>query len=160
MRGFAVIVLCYIVIRWKGLDLCFRSDHNFKWLLARNSIMVLHNFAYNWSQFYLPLPIAITLGSVSPIFVYIYDYWIYGITINRKQMAFLALSITGVALTSNGPYLITFLDDIDYDGSKFEHYQSKDPTVMTVASVILVMVMAMHAYGVVLTKKLRNVHTS
>jgi drug/metabolite transporter (DMT)-like permease len=159
MRGMAVTVLCFLLIRWKTLDFTFHSAHNLKWLMVRNSIMVVHNFAYNLAQFYLPLPVAITLGSISPLFVYIYDYWLYGITINRAQVFFLAVSIVGVVLTANGSYLITFFDDIDIDRTKFEHYQSKDPVVMAYASLGLVAVMAVHAYGVVLTKKLRGVHT-
>lgn len=160
MRGLAVSVLSFALIRWLRLDFCFPSAHNLRWLLIRNGIMVVHNFAYNLAQFYLPLPIAITLGYISPIFIYFYDYWLYGITINRGQIVFLIISIIGVVLTANSSFLITFFDDIDFDRSKFEHYQTRDPFVMTVASLILVVVMTGHAYGVVLTKKLIGVHSA
>lgn len=72
--------------------------------------MVLHNFGYTVAQFYLPLPIAITINSISPIFVYIYDYYLYGVTINKLQMIFLIISIIGVAITANSSYLITYFD--------------------------------------------------
>lgn len=72
--------------------------------------MVVQGLVYAGVQFYLPLPIAMTLNSISPIFVSIYDYWMYGITLSPKQLTFLALSICGVALTANGSYLITFID--------------------------------------------------
>lgn len=82
--------------------------------------MVLQGLVYAAAQFYLPLPIAITLNSISPIFVCIYDYFLYGVTINRKQLSFLFLSIIGVSLTANGSYLISFFDeDFAYDSSKF-----------------------------------------
>ena len=82
--------------------------------------MVLHNFGYTFSQFYLPLPVAITLNSISPIFVYIYDYYLYGVTINRTQIVFLMIAIFGVVVTSNGSYLISYIDeDYNINQSKF-----------------------------------------
>lgn len=80
--------------------------------------MVMHHLAYSAVQYYLPLPIAITLGCISPLFVYIYDYFLYGVTINQTQVIFLIVSILGVALTANGAYLITFID------SSFDHSSS------------------------------------
>lgn len=120
IRGVAVTIICFCMARYLKLDLSFKSAHNYKWLLARNAIMVLHNFGYTFSQFYLPLPVAITLNSISPIFVYIYDYYLYGVTINRTQIVFLVVAIVGVAVTSNGSYLISYIDeDYNINQSKF-----------------------------------------
>lgn len=120
IRGIAVTIICFFMARYLKLDLAFKSNHNYKWLIARNAIMVLHNYGYTYSQFYLPLPIAITLNGISPIFVYIYDYYLYGVAINQKQIVFLALAILGVTITSNGSYLITFIDeDYSINQSKF-----------------------------------------
>ena len=123
--------------------------------------MVFHNFVYTSSQFYLPLPIAITLNSISPIFVFIYDYFLYGVTINRTQVIFLFVSIFGVIITSNGSYLITFFDeDFDFDRSAFDNYQSKDPMVMAGVAILLIFTMMCHGYGIMITKKFVGVHTT
>jgi drug/metabolite transporter (DMT)-like permease len=161
VRGFSVVVICYFFLRYLKLDMTFKSTHNLKWLIARNSIMVVHNFAYIISQYYLPLPIAITLSSTSPLFVFIYDYYLFGVTINRKQVVFLMVSIMGVIITSNSSYLITFIDaDFDFEQSNFDGYQTSDPVVRTYAGIAVVLVMMMHGYGLLLTKKLVDVHTA
>jgi len=69
--------------------------------------MVLEAFGYTTIQFYLPLPICVTLNSISPIIIYIYDYFLYGIAINRKQAIFIMISFIGVMLTANGAYLMS-----------------------------------------------------
>lgn len=89
------------------MDICFKSNHNIKWLFIRNSIMVIQGLGYALSQYYLPF--SITLNSISPLFVYIYEYFLYGITINKYQFFFLMLSILGVILIANEPFLINSL---------------------------------------------------
>lgn len=72
--------------------------------------MVLHNFVYSYVQYYLPLPLAITLNSISPLFVCIYDYLIYGVKINKQQTIALILALFGVFITANGSYLVYLID--------------------------------------------------
>ena len=63
--------------------------------------MTLQGLIFAWSQFYLPLPIAITLYSSNPIFVAIWDYFIYGVVLNNKQKIWFGLAFLGVVVTSN-----------------------------------------------------------
>lgn len=156
-----VSILSAILMKYLNIDFTFKSTHNLKWLLIRNSIMVLHNYVYSYVQYYLPLPIAITLNAISPLFVCFYDYLIYGVKINKIQTIALIVSLVGVFLTANGSYLVYLIDsNYELDDSKFINYQTKDPIVMTWAAVIMVVMMAIHSSGVVMTKKLRGVHTA
>ena len=158
VRGLSATLLCYSILRYQKKDTAFPSAYEFKWLFARNSIMMLHNVAYAMVQFFLPLPIAITLGAISPIFVYIYDYLIYGVTINRMQTVFVAVAVIGVVLTANGAYFVTLIDpSFSNQSSSFANYVSDGPVVMGWAGVAFVGVMAVHGYGVLLTKKLSKV---
>ena len=72
--------------------------------------MVLHSFVYSYVQYYLPLPLAITLNSISPLFVCLYDYLIYGVKINKIQTIALIIALMGVFLTANGSYLVYLID--------------------------------------------------
>lgn len=65
----------------------------------------MHGLIYAWSQFYLPLPIAITLNSSSPIFAAFFDRVIYGARLNRVQVCWLCVAFCGVVLTANGTYI-------------------------------------------------------
>ena len=116
-RGFSLVCICCLLSSYYSLSLAFKSTYILKWQVIRNGIMVIHGLAYTWVQFYLPLPIAITLGNTSPIFIYVYDYYLYGITINRKQFFFLIISVIGVILAANGSYFITIIDEGATSGS-------------------------------------------
>ena len=70
--------------------------------------MLIHTFVYAWVQYYLPLPIAITLNSTSSIFIAIFDKIIYKVDLNTKQIIWLKIAFIGVILTVNGNY-ITYL---------------------------------------------------
>ena len=87
------------------MDLTYNDSYSYKWLTIRHSIMVLQGLAYAWSQFYLPLPIAVTLQSTSPIFASIFDKLLNNIDLNYKQKMWLTVAFVGVILTSNGVYI-------------------------------------------------------
>lgn len=105
IRGFTAMSVCYIIAIYRGVDLTFGSQNNYKWQLIRNGIMCLQGLVYAWSQFYLPLPIVVTLYAATPIFTAVWDYIVYGVTINQKQKGWFALAFVGVLLTANGGYL-------------------------------------------------------
>ena len=48
--------------------------------------MTMFGWGLAYSQFYLPLPIVHTLNGSGPLFVFIVDYFLNGIKINRKQI--------------------------------------------------------------------------
>jgi drug/metabolite transporter (DMT)-like permease len=105
VRGLTTTLVNYIIGRWRGIDLTFASEHNFKWQNIRNTIMVIQGLAYAWVQFYLPLPIVLTLMASSPIFTAIFDRIIYGVRLNRAQVIWLCIAFMGVVLAANGTYL-------------------------------------------------------
>ena len=61
--------------------------------------------AYAWSQFYLPLPVAITLQATAPIFTTIADRVINGVKINPRQGFWLLIAFIGVLMTANGQWI-------------------------------------------------------
>ena len=87
--------------------------------------MFLQGIVYAWSQFYLPLPIVVTLYAATPIFTAIWDYLVYGVSINQKQKGWFALAFIGVLLTSNGSYLHDMV--FGRNSSDFGGYISRDP---------------------------------
>ena len=67
--------------------------------------MVIQGLVYGWSQFYLPLPIALTLTATSPLFAAIFDWLMNGVKLNKAQIAWLIVAFCGVILTTNGNYI-------------------------------------------------------
>jgi drug/metabolite transporter (DMT)-like permease len=117
VRGITVTIISYIIARYQGIDLTFGSAHNFKYQMLRNSIMVLQGIVYAWCQFYLPLPIAVTLNSTSPIFATIFDRVLNGVSINRTQALWLTVAFLGVVLVANGEYLSYLMTGVVAEGS-------------------------------------------
>jgi drug/metabolite transporter (DMT)-like permease len=152
-RGIVTVIMMYFLGRYLGIELTFPSSHNFKWQNIRNTILFFQNMIYSWSVYYLPLPIAITLQVTSPIFATMWDRILYGVTINTTQMAWFAVTFTGVLLTLNGNSITGDSSIID---SKYNSYFSKDPAMTFWAASILLVSVFVHGYGVVITKKLKN----
>lgn len=105
IRGLAATIVPYLIARYQDIDLTFASYHNFKWQFVRNGIMFVQGYVYAWSQYYLPLPIVVTLYASTPVFTAIFDYFVFGVAINKKQKMWLLVAVAGVVLTANGAYL-------------------------------------------------------
>jgi drug/metabolite transporter (DMT)-like permease len=156
-RGIAVVAVTYL-IGWRlGIDLTFKSGHNFKWQIVRNPIMLVQSLVYAWILYYLPLPVAITLQSTSPIFTAIFDKILNGVDLNRRQRMWLVVAFLGVVLTANGTYLSYLWTGKTVEtNSKFENYFSTDPSMLVLAALAMTATMFVHGYGVCVTKKLRE----
>jgi len=102
IRGITITILSSMIAKFNGIDLTFKSSHNFKWQMLRNVIMAAHGLIFSWSQYYLPLPVVITLNNSSPLFAAIFNRVIYGISLNSKQIICLCVAFFGVILTANG----------------------------------------------------------
>lgn len=128
-------------------------------MIERNAIMVWQGLCYAGAQFYLPLPIAITINNTSPLFVFIFDYLINGVTINLNQFFGILLSIVGVVLAVFGPYFMSLISpDIKYE-SMFKNYESVDPLVQAFVGIVLLLTMVAHAYAVLMTKRLYKINS-
>ena len=97
-----VIALSYIVGRYLNINLTYRDPRNFKILMARNLFTCVQAFGYTIVQFYLPQPIVQTLNSTGPLFVFLLDYKMNGITVTKKQIIGILFGMFGVLLTING----------------------------------------------------------
>ena len=105
IRGLSVTIVSYFVGRYLNIDLTFPSTHNFMLQILRNGIMVVQGLAYAWVQFYLPLPIVLTLMASSPIFTAIFDQILNGVDLNRAQILCFLVGLAGVFLTADGASL-------------------------------------------------------
>ncbi len=63
------------------------------------------------SQFVIPLPISHTISCSGVIFVFLIDYFINGVQINRNQCIGIFIGILGVLMTGNSKLILIFLDN-------------------------------------------------
>jgi|LakMenEpi03Aug12_release.lakeMendotaPanAssembly.Ray.scaffolds.fasta_scaffold1209799_2 drug/metabolite transporter (DMT)-like permease len=67
--------------------------------------MTIYSGIISLSQFILPLPIVHTINSSGVIFVFIIDYFINGIQINKRQAIGITIGLIGVLVVGNQRYL-------------------------------------------------------
>ena len=102
IRGFTSVLIPYVMARFMNIDMTFPSPHEYRLEFIRNCLIMVQSITYAWSQFYLPLPVAITLQATAPIFTTIADRLLNGVKINPKQGFWLLFAFLGVLLTANG----------------------------------------------------------
>lgn len=95
------MILNFGIVRYYEMRLDYKYEVNFRNILKRNIIMVIHGLAMTVSQFYLPLPIVHTINFFAPIFIFIIDYFENGVKISKIQFFFLIFSILGLLCTIN-----------------------------------------------------------
>jgi drug/metabolite transporter (DMT)-like permease len=67
--------------------------------------MTIYSGIISLSQFILPLPIVHTINSSGVIFVFMIDYFINGIQINKRQAIGITIGLIGVLVVGNQRYL-------------------------------------------------------
>ncbi len=67
--------------------------------------MTIYGGVISLAQFILPLPIVHTINSSEVIFVFMIDYFINGIQINKRQVIGITVGLIGVLVVGNQRYL-------------------------------------------------------
>jgi drug/metabolite transporter (DMT)-like permease len=67
--------------------------------------MTIYSGVISLAQFILPLPIVHTINSSGVIFVFMIDYFINGIQINKRQVIGITVGLIGVLVVGNQRYL-------------------------------------------------------
>jgi drug/metabolite transporter (DMT)-like permease len=98
-----------------------------------------------------------TISISGPLFVFLIDYYINGVTINKKQIVGIALGILGVILAINADYFMSQLNDDYHQESSYEHYLVEDIKIKLLLSFIAVLSNLIWAYAIVLQKKIKHV---
>ena len=75
---------------------------NTKIIIKRNIVFMAHSFVMSAIQFYLPLGVLHTLGTVGPISVSLYQYFLDHKSQNCKQILGIVVTVLGIIFTANG----------------------------------------------------------
>jgi drug/metabolite transporter (DMT)-like permease len=160
VRGIVSIVLNVAIVRYYDMGLDYKYDVNFKNILKRNVIVVIHGLAITAAQFYLPLPIVHTINFFAPIFIFIIDYFENGVRINKTQFYFLLFSVLGLLCTINNE-LMSKLIDKNYElKTEFKNYIKLTPGEFSLYGLALIAIMFLWAYGLLRVRTFyKNNHT-
>jgi len=115
--------------------------------------MAVQGIIYTLVMFYLTQPVVQTIASTGPIFIFLLDYLINGVSITKKQFYGVILGISGVLLTINGDLIILMFDPTYETTSEF-NYSTNDSFHKLLSGFGLVIIQFIWAYAQILTKKL------
>jgi drug/metabolite transporter (DMT)-like permease len=109
-RGVAIcfshLLICYSL----GIDLNYKSWKDIKYLFIRNTLIGLHQYFYNGLHYVLSFPLLNSILITGPLFVFIIDYYLNGVTINRDQILGIVISFVGILININGELLMKIID--------------------------------------------------
>jgi hypothetical protein len=66
-----LLIICYFICKHNGHNFEFSSKKDFKLMMLRNGIFVIHDFVTAWIQFRLPLPIVHNINNLISVIVMI-----------------------------------------------------------------------------------------
>lgn len=93
-----------------GISLDFKTSYDLKGLMVRNTAIFIHQVIYTGMFFVVSAPVNHTITISGPLFVFLIDYYINGVKINKKQATGVAMGIIGVIITVNAEYLMSLYD--------------------------------------------------
>jgi drug/metabolite transporter (DMT)-like permease len=106
IRGLGICSVNFIVCLVQGYELDLKENFSISKIFIRNSIMVLDAIVFAIVQFYLPLPIVHAIGATGIIFIFILDYLINNIRINKTQAIGISVGMIGIFLTISGKFIL------------------------------------------------------
>jgi drug/metabolite transporter (DMT)-like permease len=109
-RG-VVIFFSHIAIgHYLNIPLSFKTAYDFKYLLLRNSIFLIQQSIYTAMHYVLSFPLISSISITGPLFLFITDYYINGVTINKVQAVGIIVSFIGILININGDFIMTLID--------------------------------------------------
>lgn len=121
--------------------------------------MALQGIVLAIIQFFLTQPIINTLTNTGPLFIFLLDYKINGITITRSQFWGVIFGVVGVIMTVNGDFVIHLINPEYKTRTDFKNYTTDDPVIKLIGATVYVAVQFLWAYGQIITKTLHSVNS-
>lgn len=110
VRGTSICVTHIIICLYLGISLDFKSSYDIKHLNIRNVLIIIHQIIYTGMYFVLSFPLNNSISITGPLFVFVIDYYLNGVTINRNQIIGIIIGFTGIFLNINGEYIMKLID--------------------------------------------------
>lgn len=121
--GAVIVVTHQLICRKMGFSMDFPEEDLFG-LNLRNVIVAMNQLYFCGMFFYLPMPTVNTLALTGTLFIFVIDYFKFGVPISKLQLQGLILGAVGVIFTINGPFMMLYFDP-DYKAvSDFKHYKT------------------------------------
>lgn len=87
-------------------------------------LVLIYMYAMLLCHYYLSISTIHTIKALGTIFVFMWDYYLYGITINVKQLIGICCGVAGMILTVNSTKIYLIYDPDFEIGSSFENFHA------------------------------------
>ena len=137
MRGICVIIFTYFYAKKESIDLYYVVQNSFGILVCRN-FMILSWVVVNVGSFYyLSFSVIYSINIVGSLSVFLWDYFIYQVTINRHQIIGVLLGLAGSLLMINCNYFMSLIDENFEIKTDFEFFKSTEVFQTVIAGLVL-----------------------
>lgn len=113
-------------------------------------------FALAGALFILPFSVAFTIDNSCALFVFVIDYYLFKVKINRKQVYAVIWGFVGVLLTVNGGFLLSLINPELEKQTEFKNYLTNDPYLKLLAGCGFVFVNFLRAYSLCIIKLIKG----
>jgi drug/metabolite transporter (DMT)-like permease len=120
--------------------------------------MVFHQLVYTSMYYVLSFTILNTIAATGPLFVFVLDYFMNSVEINRKQFIGIVLGLMGVLLTINGDQIMKLINENYEIVSDFKNYKVTDIGLKLFCSFFLTLCNVGWAYSVMIQKRMVQVN--
>lgn len=155
-RGTAVCVSHILICMCLGIDLHVKSAADMKNILLRNTLIGFHQLVYAAMHFVLSFPLVNSIIITGPLFVFVIDYYLNGVTINQTQILGIIVSFAGILVSINGELLMTLIEPSFTVTTTFANYHVTDIQTKIIYSLLAVLTNVVWAYGIVIQKKVKH----
>ena len=107
------------------------------------------------SFYYLSFSVIFSINIIGSLSVFLWDYYIYKVTINAKQKVGVFLGLIGSLLMINCNYFMSLIDENFEMKTNFEFFKSTDVFQTVIAALILFVSTFGMGFGFSLTKSLK-----
>ncbi|EAR90753.2 integral membrane protein DUF6 containing protein (macronuclear) [Tetrahymena thermophila SB210] len=104
VRGVIVSFLMYTIGYVKKYNMQVNDSKDFKLLTFRNIISALGQLYYFYAINKLPVSLLLIISNTGPIFVFILNYFLFGVKLTIKDIIGISVSFFGVVMVSDPSY--------------------------------------------------------
>ena len=156
-RGVCIFFTHIAIGQYLNIPLSFKTARDFKYLMIRNSLFFIQQLIYTAMHYVLSFPLISSISITGPLFLFITDYYINGVTINKVQAVGIVVSFIGIIININGDNLMTLIDPTFQISSNYEHYVVTNIGVKILCAFILIFAYFLWSYGIIIQKKISHI---
>lgn len=159
-RSLTTVVVCLIISDIYGIGINIENSSSFRWLTFRSLIICFQQTLYYYFITQISVAQVILIASSGPILIFILDYLINHININKKEILGCLITMMGVAVVIKPDLIFGFFwkSAQESDSDKGASNEDRLKNILNMVGVLLITLL--WAYSVLIFQKMKDLHSN